>query len=73
MMGSNDDRILDFMKSMNRPVTSTEIINILWPDIEYSSYCWKRVYVHKKLVKLEKYGIVKKGAMLNKERLWVIM
>ena len=72
-MGSNQDKILGFMKSMNRPVTAKEIVNGVWPNLTYSEYSCKFGNTHTTLRKLAKYGLVKKGAMLDNERLWVVL
>lgn len=72
-MGTNQDKILAFMKSMNRPVSTVEITRNVWPNLTYQKYQSRFRTVHRNLTDLTKYGLVKKGPMIDKDRTWVIL
>ena len=66
------DQVIECMRIKGRPTTAVEIMTMIYPDLPDYKRTSKRTKIYGILRNFEKYGIVKKGAMLDRERLWVL-
>ena len=72
-MGTLQDKVIEIMRSKGRPMTAVEISRLVFPDAPSWELSVKKTKIYNCLVRMEKYDEVRKGAMLDNQRLWVLV
>ena len=72
-MGTLQDKVVEVMRTKGRPMTAVEISMLVFPDAPVWEHSVKKAKIYNCLVRMEKYDEVRKGAMLDNQRLWVLV